>query len=388
MRFKSIVLVSHVTDLSGPSEAVENYLKTRSDKLGVIYHPFHYCADRRSRLKEYRDGVMTREVRQGGWALPAILAYVKDVVFSLLYFFRLGGKFDVFLGADPLNTVVGVLLKKLGFTRFVIFYTIDWMPERFSSKLLNGVYHWLDRFCVRHCDAAWNISPRIQGVRRSQGLPDSKNILVPVGVDLEKIDLPDKSSRKPSELVLLGALAPSKGVDLVIDAFPRLKQLFPELRLHVIGKTPHDAVEDGVVYQPYEPRLAALGPDVILHGAKPHDEVLAMLPAYDVSLALYKPSPNNLSQWADPSRVKDYLACGLPCVITPVPEIHKDIDALNAGVVVDYAVEPLAEAIGRILADPDGWREMRVNALRYMESYSWSSILDRVFEESFRNQKK
>jgi hypothetical protein len=128
MRFKSIVLVSHVTDLSGPSEAVENYLKSRSERLGVIYHPFHYCADRRSRLKEYRDGRPTRELRQGGWNLPPLLTYVKDALFSLVYFFRLGGRFDVFLGADPLNTVVGVLLKWLGLTNFVIFYTIDWMP--------------------------------------------------------------------------------------------------------------------------------------------------------------------------------------------------------------------------------------------------------------------
>ena len=384
MRFKSIVLVSHVTDLSGPSEAVENYLKTRSEKLGVIYHPFHYCADRRSRMKDYRDGRITREARHGGWNLPALATYVKDALFTLYYFLRLGGRYEVYLGADPLNTVVGVLLKWLKLTDFVIFYTIDWMPERFSNKLLNAVYHWLDRFCVRHCDAAWNISPRIQDVRRSQGLPDSKNVLVPVGVDLEKIDLPDKSATEPRDLVLLGALAPSKGVDLVIEAFPKLKERFPQLRLHIIGKTPHDAVEDGVVYQPYEPRLAALGPDVILHGAKPHDEVLAMLPAYDVALALYKPSPNNLSQWADPSRVKDYLACGLPTVITPVPEIHKDIAALNAGVVVDYAVEPLADAIGRMLADPGLWRSMREAALAYMQSYSWSSILDRVFEESFR----
>ena len=386
MRFKSIVLVSHITDLSGPSEAVENYLKTRSDKLGVIYHPFHYCVDRRSRLKEYRHGRLAREVRQGGWNLPPLLTYLKDAVFSLLYFLRLEGRFDVYLGADPLNTVVGVLLKWLGLTKFVIFYTIDWMPERFSNKYLNAVYHWLDRFCVRHCDAAWNISPRIQDVRRSQGLPDSRNILVPVGVDLEKIELPDKSGKEPSELVLLGALAPSKGVDLVIEAFPSLKARFPQLTLHVIGKTPHDAVEDGVVYQPYEPRLAALGAGVVLHGAKPHDEVLAMLPGYDIALALYKPSPNNLSQWADPSRVKDYLACGLPTIITPVPEIHKDIRTLEAGIVVDYAVEPLAEAIGRLLADPGLWRSMRENALRYMDSYAWSAILDRVFDESFQGR--
>ncbi|GFK94659.1 Glycosyltransferase Gtf1 [Fundidesulfovibrio magnetotacticus] len=384
MRFQSIVLVSHVTDLSGPSEAVENYLASRSGKLGVIYHPFHYCQDRRSCLKEYRDGAPRREVRQGGWALPALATYVKDVLFTLWYFFRLGGRFDVYLGADPLNTVVGVLLKWLGRTDFVIFYTIDWMPERFSNKWLNAVYHWLDRFCVRHCDAAWNISPRIQEVRRSQGLPDAKNILVPVGVNLEQVVLPDKTGRKPSELVLLGALAPSKGVDLVIEAFPLIRERCPGVTLHVIGKTPHEAVEDGVVYQPFEPRLAALGEGVVLHGAKPHAEVLAMLPGYDVSLALYRPSANNLSQWADPSRVKDYLACGLPVVITPVPEIHKDVAALEAGLVAPYEAKAMADAVASILEDPDRWRAMRENALAYMASYSWSAILDRVFDESFR----
>ncbi|HWQ09022.1 MAG TPA: hypothetical protein VN436_07945, partial [Holophaga sp.] len=235
MRFESIVLVSHVTDLSGPSEAVENYLKSRGAHLGVIYHPFHYCADRRSRLKEYRDGVLIQDKRRCGLALPPILTYLKDVFFSLWFFATLGRRFDTFLGADPLNAVVGIVLKWLGCTNFVIFYTIDWMPERFANTYLNAVYHWVDRFCVRHCDAAWNISPRIQDIRRSQGLADGKNVLVPVGVDLEKIELPDKTDHEPSSLVLLGALAPSKGVDLVIEAFPLLKERFPQLRLHVIG---------------------------------------------------------------------------------------------------------------------------------------------------------
>jgi glycosyltransferase involved in cell wall biosynthesis len=382
MRFDSVVLVSHVTDLSGPSEAVENYLRSRTKRLGVIYHPFHYCSDRRSRLKLYRDGRLATEQRRGPWALPSLLTYLKDVFFSLWFYARLGGGFQVFLGADPLNTVVGIMLKKLGLTKFVIFYTIDWMPERFANKALNAVYHWLDRFCVRNCDAAWNISPRIQEVRRAQGLAEDRNILVPVGVDLEKIVLPDKTGKDPSELVLLGALAPSKGVDLVIEAYPRLKERFPDLKLHVIGKTPNQAVEDGVVYQPFEPRLAALGPDVILHGPKPHDEVLAMLPDYDISLALYKPSANNLTQWADPSRVKDYLACGLPVIITAVPEIHKDIAAVKAGIVADYTVEALVSAVGRILEDKDLFLNMRRAALKYMSQYSWSAILDGVFAKT------
>ncbi len=379
MRFAKALLVSHITDLAGPSEALENYLRQRSDLLGVIYHPFHYCADRRSIARRYENGRLTSEKRRCGAALPNLLTYMKDALFSVLFFFGLGGKFDTCVACDPLNAVVAIILKKCGRIGRVIFYTIDWMPGRFANPALNAVYHALDRFCVRHCDAAWNISPRIVEIRRSQGLPDDRNVLVPVGVDLEKIELPDKSDASPRDLVLLGALSPSKGVDLVIEAWPRLKARFPELRLHVIGKTPNNAVEDGVVYAPYEPRLTALGDAVILHGVMNHDRVLETLPGFDVSLALYRPTDNNLSRWADPSRVKDYLACGLPVVITDVPEIAKDVAACRAGIVADYTVDALEAAVAAMVADPDAWRAMRRAAVEYMGRYRWSAIFDDAF---------
>lgn len=381
MKFTSALLISHITDLAGPSEALENYLRARSGDLGVIYHPFGYCSDRRSILKRYKNGERTCQTRLCGLALPSILTYVKDALLTFWFFLVLGRRYETCVAADPLNTFVAVILKKLRLIKHVSFYTIDWMPERFSNRLLNALYHALDRFCVRNCDAAWNISPRIVDIRREQGLPDAKNVLVPVGVDLDKISLPVKTGQTPKKLVLLGALAPSKGVDLVIEAWPSLLARFPGIELHVIGKTPHNAVEDGVVYQPYEGRLAALGPSVVLHGRMDHDAVLDMLPGYDISLALYKPSPTNLSQWADPSRVKDYLACGLPVVITDVPEIAKDVARLFAGKVCEYTVEDLVRAVGEILADAEGYLTMRQNAVDYMKTYEWAAIFDASFEK-------
>ncbi|KHK01468.1 glycosyltransferase [Desulfovibrio sp. TomC] len=380
MRFAKALLISHITDLAGPSEALENYLRSRSDSLGVIYHPFHYCSDRRSIAKKYAAGRLVSESRGGGWALPNLLTYVKDALFSVFFFAGFLSRFDACVACDPLNGIVAVLLKKCGLIKRVIFYTIDWMPGRFANPALNRLYHALDRFCLRNCDAAWNISPRIVEIRREQGLPDERNVLVPVGVDLEKIDLPDKSATTPTDVVLLGALSPSKGVDLVIEAWPALLARFPHLRLHVIGKTPNNAIEDGVVYAPFEARLRALGPSVILHGVMNHDAVLDTLPAFDISLALYRPTDNNLSRWADPSRVKDYLACGLPVVITDVPEIAKDVAALHAGVVAGYTVDDVAAAIAAMVEDPDRWRAMRQAAVDSMQRYRWSAIFDASFE--------
>lgn len=379
MRFAKALLISHITDLAGPSEALENYLKSRSDSLGVIYHPFHYCSDRRSIARKYAAGRLVSEKRRCGAALPSLATYVKDALFSFIFFFGFLSRFDTCVACDPLNGVVAVLLKKCGLIERVIFYTIDWMPGRFANPLLNKLYHALDRFCLNNCDAAWNISPRIVEIRREQGLPDERNVLVPVGVDLEKIDLPDKTAKAPADVVLLGALSPSKGVDLVIEAWPALVARFPQLTLHVIGKTPNNAVEDGVVYAPFEGRLTALGPSVVLHGVMNHDTVLETLPAFDISLALYRPTDNNLSRWADPSRVKDYLACGLPVVITDVPEIAKDVAALCAGVVAEYTVDGVTAAIAAMVEAPDRWRTMRQAAVDYMQRYRWSAIFDASF---------
>ena len=111
-----------------------------------------------------------------------------------------------------------------------------------------------------------------------------------------------------------------------------------------------------------------------------HDAVLDTLPAFDISLALYRPTDNNLSRWADPSRVKDYLACGLPVVITDVPEIAKDVDALSAGVVAAYSVDGVAAAIAAMVEAPDRWRAMRQAAVAYMQRYRWSAIFDASFK--------
>jgi glycosyltransferase involved in cell wall biosynthesis len=380
MRFAKALLISHITDLAGPSEALENYLKSRSGTLGIIYHPFHYCSDRRSIARTYRDGRLVSEKKHCGAALPGLATYFKDAFFSVFFFLGFFSRFDICVACDPLNGVVAMVLKRLGLLGQVVYYTIDWMPERFANKLLNRLYHALDRFCLDNCDAAWNISPRIVEIRREQGLPDARNVLVPVGVDLEKINLPDKSGHTPRDVVLLGALSPSKGVDLVIEAWPALRARFPDLTLHVIGKTPNNAIEDGVVYAPYEPRLRALGEGVVLHGVMNHDAVLATLPAFDISLALYRPTDNNLSRWADPSRVKDYLACALPVVITDVPEIAKDVDACAAGIVAPYTVAGLTEAVAAMVEAPERWRAMREAAVAYMLRYRWSAIFDASFK--------
>lgn len=382
--FKKVLLVSHITDLSGPTEALEDFLKTRTNVLGIIYHPFHYCSDRRSRGCLYQNDAANYEKHLLGAKMPQVAAFFKDIILTLYFFIRFKTRFDIYIGVDPLNAMVGIVLRSFGLVKSVIFYTIDWMPQRFHNRILNAIYHAVDRFCVGRCDASWNISGRIVEVRKRQGLADSKNILVPVGIEFEKINLPANKKTSPKRLALLGALAPSKGVDLVIEAYPEIRNKCPDIELYIIGMTPINAVEDGVVYQPYEGRLLNLGDSVKLLGVKPHDEVFKILPEFGIGLALYKPYANNLSQWADPSRVKDYLACGLPVIITDVPEIAKDICKFDAGIVVEYKVKALVDAVSLLYSNAEKFIEMRKNAIKYMEGFRWDKIFLSAFQKEFK----
>ncbi len=379
--FKKVLLVSHITDLSGPTEALANFLKTRTNVLGVIYHPFHYCSDRRSYGGLFQDGALHYGKKLVGAKMPQVASFFKDIILTLYFFIRFKKRFDIYIGVDPLNAMVGIVLRSFGLVKSVIFYTIDWMPQRFHNRILNAIYHAVDKFCVRGCDASWNISGRIVEVRKRQGLANSKNILVPVGAEFEKINLPAIKRTPPKRLALLGALAPSKGVDLVIEAYPEIRDKCPDIELYVIGRTPINAVEDGVVYQPYEGRFLNLGDSVKLLGVKPHDEVFKILPEFDIGLALYKPYANNLSQWADPSRVKDYLACGLPVIITDVPEIAKDIRKFDAGIVTEYTPKALADAVNLLYSDAERFIQMRRNAIKYMENFRWDKIFYNAFQK-------
>ena len=74
----------------------------------------------------------------------------------------------LFIGSDPLNTLAGILLKRLGLRRFrsIVYYSVDYSPVRFKSGLLNRIYHWIDRMAVKGSDAVWNVSQRMRQIRQ------------------------------------------------------------------------------------------------------------------------------------------------------------------------------------------------------------------------------
>lgn len=378
---KKVLIISHISDLSGPTEALGSFLKEKVHTLALIYHPFYFCADRRSRAKLFILGELVCQYWTSNIRYPEFLSYLKDLMLSFYYVLRFRRQFDICIGVNPLNALVGLILKFFGITDTLILYTIDWTPTRFKNPLINKIYHFIDRFVACRADFVWGISHRIVEIRKDQGIPKEKNILVPVGVALDQIGYPEFSKINRKKLVLLGALAPSKGIPLVIEAFPEITEKVPDTELIVIGCTPVDGKDYGEPIEPFEKKLEELGRQVRLMGVLSHSEVLKLLPKCGIGLAPYAPDHRSISRFADPSRVKDYLACGLPVIITPVPEIAFEIQKHKAGILINYNKDEFVAAVTGLLSDSELFKELRANAIRLAFRYDWEKIFERAFWE-------
>src|SRR5918992_2542415 len=177
---RSVAIATHVFG-SGPADALEDYARDRAARVVVIRHAFSYAREVDSVVRCWDEGRLAHRARVR-WhrRVPGPVTWGKDFALNVVWTVRAGRVFDVYVGVDSLNAAAGLLLRRLGRVERVVFWTIDYVPERFDSRLLNRIYHRFDRLCVQRCDQTWNVSPRMEPARRQQGIEGPQRV-VPMG---------------------------------------------------------------------------------------------------------------------------------------------------------------------------------------------------------------
>jgi len=381
----SVVIAKHTFTTGSVEDALRDFLNEHKvSRLAYISHPFSYAYPLNSTLTLYEKGVQVKQIRAPVIKGPDLLFYVKDFLVTILFMVRMGMKFDLYIGADNLNTSAGLMLKRFGLVREVIFYTIDYVPRRFHNRLLNRIYHLNDRFCCYHCDCIWNLSPAMAEEREKRGVlrrRSAPQITVPTGANFDAIiRLPfDQINR--STIVYMGHLRKNQGVDFLIKAFPKIMQRHPKARLIIIGTGP------------LESELRALCSRLGMNGAvqfsgmiENHSELERLLSTCAVGVAPYVPDPDSFTQFADPGKPKVYMAAGLPVVITKVPQIAYEIDKENAGIAINYDEEELVDAVVSLLGNDSLYKKYRENAVRLASRYRWQAIFEDALSKFFERQ--
>lgn len=374
-----IILTYEAT--TGPAHDLRDFLTGHVDRLLFIAHPLLFIPSnfkKSSYWQLYKGRRKAREGKAFHWRLPELVLYIKDVLYSLFWVMTKIGRTDLFLGVGNINAVVGVLLKRLGFTKKVIFYCIDYVPRRFQSNLINEFYHRIDKWATEGSDVTWNLSPRMaEGRNKKWGRDLGNQITVPIGVWYDRIQKHRSQKNNPHEIIYLGTIIEKQGLDMCVEAINRLKNKIKDIKLTVIGSGPYEDVIKGLV------KKYKLEKYVEFLGYLPnHEDVEKRLSTASLAVALYNPAKDIFSYYADPMKVKTYFACGLPVLITDIPYVARQTAKAGCGIIVEYALSDVTAKIEQFFKDTKKISRYRTNALKFAKQYDWNNVLTKALKES------
>lgn len=375
----NIAIVTH-TRSTGLSQFLRDWLSPKTKNLIFIGHPLYPTQTDNSTMNVYKKGVLKKTYNSPFLYTFGMLLYLKDAFFTIYFILKSKETIDITIGVDNLNTIVLLLLKKLNFIKKVVYHTVDFTPNRFSNKILNFIYHWIDRYCCYHADIIWNSSGRMTEGRVKNGLDESRMarvIITPDGSNFDpKKRLPiDKINRKM--VVFLGHLRERLGIELLIEGFSDVVKKEKDAKLLIIG--------DGHLSDKLKKMTQKLGisKNVIFTGfLERHEDVDKKLKKGAIGIALFEPVIDSFEYYSDAGKPKVYLAAGMPVIITRVPEIADEIDDKKAGLIIPYSKEALTIAILNFLQNNKLYEETRKNAIKLSQKYIWNNIFYDAFSKT------
>lgn len=376
LKNSTFLIATHVY-ATGPSFRLEEYLQKRVKSLVFIGHPFSYTKDTRSFLRVYKNGKLIKEKKFVKWRGPDVFFYFKDIFLTLWWVLRFSPKVNYYIGVDNLNVFSGFVLKIIGKVGSLIFYTIDYVPNRFENKILNSIYHLMDRFAVRKSNKVWNLSSIMMDEREKRGINikyKNKQIVVPIGTSIP-VKLIKDSDRDRYQIVHMGHLLEKQGVEKLIEVMKDVVVKVPKAHLLVVGGGPLETkLKKDVIDLKLQKYVKFTG------FVKDFSEVEKMLQESAIAVAPYLDSKDTYTRYTDPGKPKDYLANGLPVVITKVPQVAYEIEKNKCGIAIKDNRKELKKALIALLVNDKMLNEFRKNAIKMAKKYTWDRIFDKALE--------
>lgn len=311
---------------------------------------------------------------------PMILSYIKDTLYSLLYGLKYCKGTDIYFGTPNILVLSGIFLRRLGFVKKVIYYTIDYTPMKFEYPLVNKIYFLVDRFVCYHADEVWSLNEAmIESRIADRGWNKAKiNIrIVPFGNNGDRFSSKDYLGNSKDTIVYFGGISQDKGAELFVPIAQNLIKLSKkDFKFLVIGGGKVQWLKSEVKKAKLSKYFEITGP------IESHHQIENRLIKCGVAIAPYYPENiNNFSYYSDPGKIKTYLGSGLPVVITNVPPISKEIESMKVGLIADYDPKDFAQKIIGVLSTKK-YVNYRKQAILFGKCFNWMTIFNNAFGES------
>lgn len=302
---------------------------------------------------------------------------IRDII-SIIYFsFINTRRYDYFIGSESINTLAGILLRKIRIVKYVIYYVIDLGPDRYQNKAINWLYLKLDKFCVYRADFIWNTSSgyeklRLEELGYDRELP-SKQVNLSYGIDLKDIQILPANKLK-NQVVFNGSIDIENGIELIIEAAEEVLKVIPDIKFKLIGGGPQEKmIREKIKELKLENAVEITG--YFFDRKKIREEFCRS----KAGLAPYPRVKGSIKPYGDPLKLREYMACGLPVITTDITCLSEKIKNCPIGIIIDFNEESLADAIIKIFKDRHFFDLCRKNALFAAKGNTW----ERIFEKAF-----
>ncbi len=210
------------------------------------------------------------------------------------------------------------------------------------------------------------VSPSTAHALREQLRLTGPIFLVPNGAPRPITPRPAAPAAGPS-LVFVGRLVAHKRVDQIIRVAGTLRERWPDLRLHIVGRGEQHELLAAQIHE------AGLERTVVLHGFLPEGDKNSLLAGADLHISASRYEGWGLS-------VIEAAALGVPTVAYDVNGLR---DAIRDGDTGWLAVpgEDLADTVQRALKelhDPDRRLEISAACTRWAGEFTWDSSGERM----------
>jgi glycosyltransferase involved in cell wall biosynthesis len=371
---KSIILIAHKF-LTQPDDDLVLYLNNqKSYNVMHITHSFSDASDRISKCKWYKNGAIYKEWKSRDYIrYPEPIIYVKELAFTVMSILRSKIRCDTCICMDGLCAFYALIGRLFRRSSKVVYWAVDFVPEsRFSSKIKNFVYHSINILGYKKVDEMWDLSPRMAEAREKFlgiKLKDYKSHkVVPYGVWVGRIKKYSYEECEKNTLVFMGHLLEKQGVQLVLKAVPEIIKQIPTFKFNVIGTGNYENVlKKMVIDLKIENYVNFMGK--IEEDTRLEEEVAKSC----VAIAPYIKSLDTWTYYADPGKLKKYLGCGVPVLLTDVSWNAREIEQEGCGRIItedlDSIVRNVVNLVGSIIN-----QLYRDKSKEYAKSFDYKNI--------------
>jgi glycosyltransferase involved in cell wall biosynthesis len=213
------------------------------------------------------------------------------------------------------------------------------------------------------------------------GVAAQKMTPVPMGVELQTFSgverCRDSRSSGDSVIAYLGTLAGERRIEFLVRCLELVIEREPRTQLLLVGDGARPEDTDRIRR---EAQRLGVEDRVRITGFLPQREALALVATATVCVSPFYPTP--ILNSTSPTKLVEYMALGMPVVANDHPEQKLVIERSRAGYCVPYEESVFADAIVRIIRDPQEAAAMGVRGREYVaEHRQYSRIADLVAEE-------